>query len=432
MTPHISQQPDGSYFCVILNSDGTGSVSFTFSDIEYARKQEIFSFVSVSILHHDVDEKDPSKMLSEEFSCRLNLASQTGREGYARSMSKVVKNKQGYDSALSVACNAVMKAIFSKPRVTRMCDAPLKKERRWMLEPFILDGTSNILFGEGGGGKTFVALRWMLSIATGIPFLGTKPLRTAPCLFLDYEDETDEGWDRVMKLCSSKSLTPDGETPDAELLQNNMNYFDPEGIPVHELVPTLKAVIAEKKIEFILIDSAVYACGGEPEKAEVVGRFFNDISKLGVTTLIIAHETKSENHDHVFGSIFWRNCVRNMWNAQSEKDPVDTRKISFGLFHRKCNQAAIHQPVPLRIFHGEGYVDIVRGEAEEWGGKSLSIPERIVAVLRSGPKQFGQIVEALQREGEVKKDVITNALTRLKSRGILAQRSGGSQEWEIA
>jgi len=431
MIPHITQRPDGSYFCVILNSDCTGSVSFTFSDIEYARKQEIFSFVLVSILHHEANEQDPLKMLAEEFSCRLNLASQTGRESYARSMSKIVKNKQGYDSALSIACNAVMKELFSRPRCIDLVDAPQKKAEKWLLEPFILDGAPNVLFGEGGGGKTFVALRWMLSIATGIPFLGVTPTKTVPCMFLDYEDKNHEGLDRLMKLCGSKTLTPDGQTPDIETLRN-IKYFDPEGIPIHDLIPTLKATIAEKKIQFILIDSAVYACGGEPEKAEVVSRFFNDIAKLGVTTLIIAHETKSENHDHVFGSIFWRNCPRNIWNAQSEKDPTDDRKVSFGLFHRKCNQSAIRQPVPLRVFHGEGYVDIERGQTEEWGGKSLTIGERIVSVLRSGPKQFGQIVEAIQRDGEVKKDVITTTLSRLKSRGILAQRSGGSQEWEIA
>lgn len=430
--PHITQRADGAYFCVIVHSDGSGSTTFTFSDIEYVRRSELNAFVEVSFLIHEPGETDVSKSQSYDFSGRLNLASMSGREGFARSMGRIARNKQEFDSYLSSAIVAVTKAVNSKPKMIRLCDAPPKEDKQWLLEPFILDGSPNILFGEGGGGKTFVALRWLLSIATGVPFLGVKPARTVPCMFLDYEDTAAEANDRIQKLCGSTKLTLDAQTPELELLQNNIHYFNAEGVPIHDLVPQLREKIAECKIEFILIDSAVMACGGEPEKAESAGRFFNSLSKLGVTTLTIAHETKSENHDHVFGSIFWRNCTRNMWNAQSERDPVDPCKISFGLFHRKCNHASLHAPVPLRIFHGQGYVDIERGQADEWGGKSLTVGERIVSVLRSGPKQFGQIVEAMQREGEVKKDVVTMTLTRLKSRGILSQRSTGSQEWEIA
>lgn len=421
--PHILQKDDGSYLVVVMHTSGDGSSSFTFSDIEFLGRKEVQAYVAVDI--HIGEETTP-------YECRINIASNSAREGYARSMGRISKNKQEFDSYLSLAISAVMKAVQSKPRMIRLCDAPQKENQQWLLEPFVLDGSPNILFGEGGGGKTFVALRWLLSIATGIPFLGVKPARTVPCMFLDYEDTAAEANDRIQKLCGSTKLTPDAQTPDLDLLQNNIHYFNAEGVPIHDLIPQLKEQIAKCKIQFILIDSAVMACGGEPEKAEAAGRFFNSLAKLGVTTLTIAHETKSENHDHVFGSIFWRNCARNMWNAQSEKDPVDNRKSSFGLFHRKCNHDAPRQPVPLRIFHGEGFVDIERGQADEWGGKALSIPERITAVLRSGPKQFGQIVDALQQGEAVKKDVITNALTRMKNRGILSQRATGSQEWEIA
>lgn len=429
--PHIIQREDGSYYCVILHPDKTGSTSFTFSDLEYVRRSEINAVVEASSLVHGPDEKNVENMIPVEFSCRLNLMSQSGRDSYARSMGRIAKNKQEYDSYLSAAITSVIKAIQAKPRMTRLFDGEMAPEKQWLLEPYILDKAPNVFFGEGSGGKTYVALRWLISLATGIPFLGHKPARVVPCMFLDYEDEKDEAIRRVTKLCGS-TTSSDGEVADLDLAHENIHHFNPEGIPIHELIPQLKEQISKFKIEFILIDSAVYACGGEPEKADVVSRYFNDLAKLGVTTLTIAHETKNENHDHVFGSIFWRNCPRNIWNAQSEKDPTDNRRSSMGLFHRKCNHAAPYAPIPIRIFHGDGYVEIERGQAEEWGGKSLTVGERIISVLRSGPKQFGQIVEAMQREGEVKKDVVTMTLTRLKSRGILSQRTTGSQEWEIA
>ena len=421
--PHLSENADGSYQVIVMHTSGDGSTIFIFSDIEYIRRSETNAYVEASV--HIGDE-------ITTYATRLNLASASAREGYARALSRIAKNKQEFDSYLSLAIVEVTRAIHNKPRAIRLCDAPPKRENTWLLEPFILDKASNILFGEGGGGKTLVALRMMLSIATGIPFLGVAPSRTGKCLFLDYEDEPGEGNDRMLKLCSSKLLTPDGQSPDLDLMQDNIIYFDPTGIPIHDLVPVLKEEIKKSNIQFMLIDSAALACGSEPEKAENAVRYFNALSKLGVTTLTIAHETKSENHDHVFGSIFWRNCARNIWNAQSEKNPVDPREMSLGLFHRKCNHAAPRPPTPLRIFHGDGMVDITRGAAEEWGGKALTIGERIVRILRTGPKQFGQIVDLMKTEEDVKKDVITATLTRLRIRNILKQTGKDNMYWEIA
>ncbi len=420
ITPSLSPQPDGSYQVIIIHPDDSGSTTFRFSDVEYIRRSEVNAFVEVTI-HVSIEEvKD-----IVQYSGRLNLASISGREGFARALTRIAKNKQEFDSFLSASIVEVNRAIARQPRMINLCDAPPKMNQQWMLEPFILDNAPNILFGEGGGGKTFVALRWLLSIATGIPFLEAKPTRPRVCLFLDYEDDAAEGNDRIQKLCGSKTIS----APDLELLQKNIKYFAAQGVPLHDLIPTLKEKIIEERIEFILIDSALMACGGEPEKAESAGRFFNSLAKLGVTTLTIAHETKSENHDHVFGSIFWRNCTRNMWNAQSEKDPTDPRRISFGLFHRKCNHDALRAPVPLRIHHGDGVVDIEKGAAEEWGGKSLTVGDRIVAMLRTGPKQFGQLAMSME---DVKKEVITMTLTRLKSRGILAQSGQKLDYWQIA
>lgn len=425
LTPGITQNDDGSYSVVVVHQPAgeAGSTLFRFSEIERLKRTEFNAFVEV-VVHHDKDIK--------RFSGRLNLASMSSREGFVRSLERITGRKKEFDSYLSQAIESVNQKINAIPRMSKLLDAPPQEKEEWLLEPFILDGAPNILFGEGGGGKTFIALRWMLSLATGIPFLGIKPLRTVSCMFLDYEDTNKQGLSRMMRLAGSKLLTPDGQSPDLDLMYKNLNYFPAMGVPIHELVPILKEKIKQENIEFILIDSAVTACNNEPEKAETVSRFFNALAQLGVTTLTIAHETKSENHEHVFGSIFWKNFTRNMWNAQSEKNPADQRQISFGLFHRKCNHTGLRGNVPLRIFHGEGYIDIVRGNNEEWGGKSLTLGERIVAILRSGPKQFGQIVETLRDEEEVKKDVVTATLTRLNKRGILAKTGKEGSYWEIA
>ena len=278
------------------------------------------------------------------------------------------------------------------------------------------------MFGEGGGGKTYIALRWVLSLATGIPFLTSKPTRTVKCLFIDYEDDPAEGNDRIQKLCGGTKANID-----LDLLHANILYFNPAGIPFADLVPTLTECIRANGVEFVLLDSAALACGGEPEKADSATRYFNSLAKLGVTSLTIAHETKSENHDHVFGSIFWRNSARNIWNAQSETNEADNRKISFGLFHRKCNHSAKRSAVSLEIFHGVGVVEVRPASQEAWG-TGLSVPARIVAMLKQRPMELGELKDKLD---DLTKDEIGVSLNRLKARGVVVQPAGRGGPWRL-
>jgi hypothetical protein len=397
----LKKNQNGSYSYTILHGEREGTTIFTFNEIEYVRRSEINAVVE-TITHHE-------KQLFN-FSTRLNLESASAREGYVRSLQRITKSKKEFDAYLSEAIQAVKNALRSTSKVIRLVDAPPKENAQWLLEPFILDKTTNILFGEGGGGKTFVALRWLLSLATGIPFLGVKPLRMVKCLFLDYEDVSSEGLDRVYKLCGGSGLDVD-----MGKLRENIFYMNANGMPLHDLVPTLKEIIIENNIDFLLLDSAALACGGEPEKADSATRYFNAIQKLGITSLTIAHETKTENHDHVFGSIFWRNSARNIWNGQTETDASDNRRISFELYHRKCNHAAKRNPVSLEIFHGDGFVNIAKANYEV-RSENMKPTERIIISLKEKPKFLADLFTEMD---DVKKDTIRTAIKRLKAKGTV-------------
>ena len=59
---------------------------------------------------------------------------------------------------------------------------------------------ANLLFSKGGIGKTFLALRMALSVATGEELFGFKPTKITRVLFLDLENSDKTFKDRLTEL----------------------------------------------------------------------------------------------------------------------------------------------------------------------------------------------------------------------------------------
>ena len=106
-------------------------------------------------------------------------------------------------------------------------------------------------------------------------------------------------------------------------------------------------LVAEHNIQFMIIDSAAMACGGEPEAADVATRYWNALRTLGCTTLTIAHVSKTEASEKgtstPYGSVFWRNYARNAWEIK--RGTIFKRlEKQFGLVQTKLNSGAGDDP----------------------------------------------------------------------------------------
>ena len=249
-------------------------------------------------------------------------------------------------------------------------------------------------------------------------------------LFVDYEASKGEFFDRFNRLLGGMT-----ESVDISEVMGKIRYFPPLGRPMHEIIPLLKKTIRDNGIEFVLIDSAILACGGEPERAEVAARYFNALASLGVTTLTIAHETKAENHAYPFGSVVWWNSPRNIWNAQSmsevedeDADPDPNRPIEAGLFHRKSNNGGKSRMVSTRISFTGGKTSITLGDQSHWE-KEVSTSTRILRFLRrNGLSSRKDIDEEL--EG-VEKNAIKVSLRRLVDTGKVVRMGGQGGDYAI-
>ena len=426
--PDLQVKEDGSLFVMGLLATGEdlgikhGSIAFTFSTIEEGKGHEVNAVVSVDCTVNDDNW---------QFSGRLNILSLSSRGVFATQMVKPsTKFKLPADIFLSKAIEKVLTYLRAKDESVWFEEITGTTPERPLFSPFIIENAPNLLFGKGGTGKTYICLRMCLSLITGRPILGFTPTRKCKVLFVDYEASKGEFYDRFSKLISG--LGPDVELTD---IMKGIRYFPPLGRPLHEIVPLLKKTIVEHGIDFVLVDSAILACGGEPEKADIAGRYFNALATLNVTTLTIAHETKAENHAYPFGSVVWWNSPRNIWNAQGMNEVEDEdaevdpeQPIEVGLFHRKANNGSKARMVSTRILFQDSKVSLTLGDQGNWD-KEVSVSTRILRFLRARGVSNRKGIDA--EFSDLEKNTIRVNLQRLQTSGKITLLGGQGGDYCI-
>jgi len=275
-----------------------------------------------------------------------------------------------------------------------------EENTKYLLDPFIAEGQPNMLFGKGGTGKSYLSMAFAIAVTQGVPFLSYYPFEKRKVLFIDYESSKGI-FAKRLKMVSA------GYGEKGSLLYRHVHQ------PLSDIADSLREHVRKEGIGLIIVDSAALACGGRPEEAENALRFFNALRTIGCTSLVIAHETKSENKAYPFGSVFFFNSFRNIWNAQSEPDDIGSRALNLGLFHRKSNEDRLHKPKGVRIFFGDSQIDFSKGSTEYWE-KELSNIERVEELLRGGAESTKK---EISDELDIKSETVKKSLQRLQQSG---------------
>lgn len=389
-----------------------GVAEFEFSELEQSKNRELDSTLVVR-LHVPGSHAKP-------FSGRINIMSMSAREGFSRTLAKSFGKNLPWDLLLSRAAETLRQHWATRDTSLWIEDAE-DEETRMLFDPFLDKGGANVFFGKGGSGKTFISLRIALSYALGIPFLDFTPAETGVVLFVDYEATKGEIKNRLRRIAKGDHLAIPMDS-----LEKRFRYINLDGA-LPDCLPTLKKVIAEHGIGLLVIDSAVQACGGEPEKADVASRYFNALRSLSVPSLTIAHETKLENHAYPFGSVFFWNAPRNIWNVQCDSDD-DDRVKQVGLFHRKNNNGPIHRAMAVRLFHGEDQTEVGWGDRGLWENE-LTTGERVLRRIRE--KGVLDKLALYQALPEVKKDTVDKSVARLRKQGKIVCLDEVNGLWSV-
>ena len=250
-------------------------------------------------------------------------------------------------------------------------DAPSE----WVIPSLVEHNQASIIFGDGGSGKSYLALAIILTLQLNTDkILGVFPSRPYKTLYLDWETDGGTQKTRVNQILQGAELPTDN------IILPYLNFKAVGSLPT--VAKSLAKTIKKEGIEFVLIDSAGMAAGAEPEKADTAIQFFRGLGKLNVTALIISHNTKGEDKSgKPFGSVYWHNAARSTIEVKSAKE--DGGWLNVGLWPRKANNARLGDPFGFRLDFQEDSVRFTPHNPEQSHAfqQERNIKDRILEFL---------------------------------------------------
>lgn len=219
---------------------------------------------------------------------------------------------------------------------------------KYIIDRFLVDGVINTLYGDGGQGKSFLALYIAVLVALGLDFLDRTTLK-GKVLYLDYELSANAQRQRLEMICQGLDIN-------ADTLFDSLIYFSPgldDSGPAAllELIPVIR-----DRFDLVIIDSLGAALIGDAESAKDICTLFQGIRQLG-TVLVIDHQSKTQkgeksNTKTIFGSVYKTNLSRNVWHINSiQSEPGNLKTV---LEHRKTNLTDKHDAIGLEMHFKNG------------------------------------------------------------------------------
>lgn len=205
-------------------------------------------------------------------------------------------------------------------------------ERKWLIRDWLLaePGTVLLFSGQGGTGKSLVALTLAYSLATGMDFFGMKPERRAKSVIVSCEDPMPEQARRLQRI--EKSF---GRPVEEGLVKiwcragenSVLASVTKEGfVKATEFCKELKEACAEHfgmDGGILVLDTlSDFVAINENDRMQV-SQFVKHIltglaTELGVTVILLAHPNKSNRG--FSGSTAWEGAARSRWELEWKKD----------------------------------------------------------------------------------------------------------------
>lgn len=159
----------------------------------------------------------------------------------------------------------------------------------WLIHGLIEDDTNGLMFGDSGGGKTFIAVDFALCIATGTPYHG-KQVKQGAVVYI-----IGEGKNGFSRRCIAWSIKNGVDYQDAPFFVSTM----PAAFLYPESVEQVTAAIAAVKPVLIVVDTLArnYGPGDENSTADM-NKFITAVDYVrrphNATALIVHHTGHGE------------------------------------------------------------------------------------------------------------------------------------------
>ena len=349
-----------------------GKVHFEFTELTTSRRS------TDAAIRITVDA--PGKRRTP-FSTRMNLESASGRSGLRTELNEIYgKGDLSWAALISEAFSLAKETWQGIDYSVDLADVALPEERSWAIERFAPEGLVTIPFGMGGSCKSYITADMALCCLYGMPWMGRATTRVEAVLVIDYEDREDEWRLRVQQIADGHGWA---------FPESGYRYVPGNAIPLADQVTHIKRLVEEWNVGLIIVDSAASACGDEMKDANSPSRMINALTEIGVTSLVIAHNTKAEDSNYPYGSIFFHNLSRATHYIEATQEE-GSNVVDVVIWNRKANRGK-QKPIPLRVtFPEQSTVGMV----------TIDMTASIPPVLQSGDSsQRWQIVKYLQGVG---------------------------------
>jgi len=355
---------------------------------------------------------------------RVNLASTQGRGALVKALEDAEPVGDWRPMVERSTRMVAQHVRTGEPAVPLLAAAP-SAECRWAVEGWVPQGQITVLFGDGGAGKSYLALA--LALSGLLDRAVSARWRLAPirrALYLDWESDRTEQAARLWRLTSGLGSEP----VDGALLHRTMRR------PLRDEIVALRAEVAREQVEFVIADSLAPASGPEPEHADAALSALLALRSLAVTVLCIAHVSKQQADSKAparpYGSVHIQNLARSVIEARgSEADDQEESTVS--LYHRKSNQGRRQPPSALRFtFDPSGAIRVGSGEPDT-GGAGLAF--QILDALKSGAQKSAALAEQL----DCTPNQLRAALSRLVKRSMVIRIGepgtgrGNESQWAL-
>ena len=334
---------------------------------------------------------------------RVNLASTQGRGALIKAVEET-EPTDDWRPIIERSCRLVAKHIRTGEPAQPLIAEPPSAVERWAVEGWMPAGQITVLFGDGGAGKSYLAL--ILALSGLLDRAITSRWRMVTLhrvLYLDWE--TDHASQRVRLWRLTQGL---GSTPqDGAILHRTMRR------PLRDEIGPIRAECARQGVDFVIADSLAPASGPEPEHADAALSTLLALRSLAVTVLCVAHVSKLQADAKAparpYGSVHIQNLARSTIEARgSEAD--DARVSTISLYHRKLNDGHRQPPAAVQLlFDPSGLIRVTSAQPDT-GGATLAF--QILDALQRGPQKAGQLAEEL----DVAPATIKKTLQRLEKR----------------
>ena len=291
-----------------------------------------------------------------------------------------------WEYTIEAICFKVIRTFTAGEPVQEMwgdLDDPEAIKPKYLIEPLLYEGESNVIFGPGESGKSYMAL--FLCVLARLPYANNPfglNVKAANPLYLDYERSEKSFKARLTAICKGLAVA-------AVPIAYRRCY-----IPFADDIANLLRIIKEGKYDLVVIDSVGIACAGELNSSETATRFAAALHTLPVTSLLITHTSKTEEGKKTpIGSVYFTTAPSNIFEVRKAQENGNSR-ADIALIHYKCNLGAKLDPLGFSFEYKPDRTLITRNDAISFTSPAdnMTLKARIVnLIVSNGPMTTTEI-----------------------------------------